>query len=102
MIRVKNSTVLDYERLKFINFSIVAKEVVKINPKFSEIPVVAHILDRNDNYPEFTKSVYEVFVPENCDIGTTVARVEALDDDSGNFGTTGIRYTNLAGSIEHM
>lgn len=102
MIRVKNSTNLDYERIKFMNFSIVAKEIVKFNPKFSEVPVVAHILDRNDNYPEFTKSIYEVFVPENCDIGTTVAWVQALDDDSGNFGTSGIRYTNLAGSIEHM
>lgn len=102
MIRVKNSSLLDYERLKNINFTVVAKEVVKKDPKFSEVPVVARILDRNDNYPEFTKNVYEVFVPENCDIGTTVAWVQALDDDSGNFGTMGVRYTNLAGSIEHM
>ncbi|XP_015840656.1 cadherin-23 isoform X2 [Tribolium castaneum] len=102
MIRVKNSTFLDYEKIKTINFTLVAKEIVKHNPKFNEVPVVAHILDRNDNYPEFTKNVYEVFVPENCDIGATVAWVQALDDDSGVFGTMGIRYTHLSGSIQHM
>ncbi|RZC35307.1 cadherin-23 [Asbolus verrucosus] len=102
MIRVKNSSLIDYEKIKTINFTLVAKEIVKHNPKFSEVPVVVRILDRNDNYPEFTKSVYEVFVPENCDIGATVAWVQALDDDSGIFGTLGIRYTNLAGSIQHM
>jgi cadherin 23 len=101
-IRVKNSSLIDYEKIKTINFTLVAKEIVKHNPKFSEVPVVVRILDRNDNYPEFTKSVYEVFVPENCDIGATVAWVQALDDDSGVFGTMGIRYTQLAGSIQHM
>lgn len=102
MIRVKNSTALDYEKTKSINFSIIAKEIVKVNPKFSEVAVRAYLLDRNDNYPEFTKTIYDVVVPENCDIGTTVAWVQALDDDSGNFGTSGVRYTNIAGSIEHM
>ena len=93
---------LDFERIKAINFTVVAKEVVKYNPKFTEVPVIVRISDRNDNYPEFTKNVYEVFVPENCDVGTTVAWVQALDDDSGVFGTMGIRYTHLAGSIQHM
>ncbi|KAJ8962164.1 hypothetical protein NQ318_018121 [Aromia moschata] len=102
IIRVKNSTTLDYERVKTINITIVAKEIVKRNPKFTEVPVTVHLLDRNDNFPEFTKSIFEVSVPENCDIGTTVAWVQALDDDSGNFGTRGIRYTNIAGSIDHM
>ncbi|KAJ3665071.1 hypothetical protein Zmor_000585 [Zophobas morio] len=102
MIRVRNSSLLDFERIKAINFTVVAKEVVKYNPKFTEVPVIVRISDRNDNYPEFTKNVYEVFVPENCDVGTTVAWVQALDDDSGVFGTMGIRYTHLAGSIQHM
>uniref|UniRef100_A0AAR5PBK0 Cadherin domain-containing protein n=1 Tax=Dendroctonus ponderosae TaxID=77166 RepID=A0AAR5PBK0_DENPD len=101
-IKVKNSTILDFERVNVINFTIVAKEVVKLNPKFSEVPVIVRILDRNDNYPEFTKSAYEVWVPENCDIGTTVAWVQALDDDSGVYGTMGVRYTNIGGSIGNL
>nr|CAH7720091.1 unnamed protein product [Callosobruchus chinensis] len=102
MIRVRNSTILDYERIKTINATLVAKEVVKHKPKFSEVPVKVHVLDRNDNFPEFTKSMYEVWVPENCDIGTTVAWVQALDSDSGNYGTRGIIYTNIIGSIDYM
>ncbi|XP_044756938.1 cadherin-23 [Coccinella septempunctata] len=102
MIKVKNSSALDYERVKMVNFTLVAKEVVKNNPKFTEVTVYVHILDRNDNYPEFIRSFYDVSVPENCDIGTTIAWVQALDDDSGNYGTKGVRYTNLAGSIEHL
>ncbi|CAG9818294.1 unnamed protein product [Phaedon cochleariae] len=102
MIRVKNSTFLDYERIKKINLTLVAKEVVKHNPKFSEVPVTISLVDRNDNFPEFAKSFYEVHVPENCEVGTTVAWVQAFDDDSGKFGTRGMRYTNIAGSIDHM
>ncbi|XP_060525001.1 cadherin-23 isoform X2 [Cylas formicarius] len=101
-IKVKNNTALDYEKIRQINFTIVAKEVVKDNPKFSEVPVTVHVLDRNDNYPEFTTSYYEVSVPENCEVGTTVAWVQALDEDSDNFGTLGVRYTNIAGTIAYM
>ncbi|XP_066157175.1 cadherin-23 isoform X2 [Euwallacea fornicatus] len=101
-LKVKNSSYLDYEKIKVINFTIVAKEVVEVNPKFSEASVIVRILDRNDNYPEFTKNSYEVWVPENCEAGTTVAWVQALDDDSGTYGTMGVRYTNIAGSIAYL
>nr|XP_022904889.1 cadherin-23 [Onthophagus taurus] len=102
MIRIKDPTILDYEQIKEINFTIIAKEIVKYKPKYSEVPVKVTILDRNDNYPEFVKSSYEVSVQENCEIGTTVAWVQALDGDSGNYGTKGVRYTNLSGSIENL
>ncbi|XP_057660172.1 cadherin-23 [Diorhabda carinulata] len=102
MIRVKNSSLLDYENSKRFNLTLGAKEIIKRNPKYSEVAVIVNLLDRNDNFPEFSKSVYEVSVPENCEIGTTVAWIQAFDKDSGKFGTKGIRYTNLAGSIDHM
>ena len=35
-------------------------------------------------------------------MGTTVAWVQALDEDSGNYGTQGIRYTSLGGSISEL
>jgi cadherin-related family protein 2 len=84
-----------------VNFTLVAKEVTPISPKYSTVPVTVSIKDQNDNYPEFTESVYEVSIPENCAEGTTVAWVQALDEDSDNFGTRGIRYTTLGGSIAH-
>lgn len=102
MVRVKNNTLLDYERIRSVNLTVVAKEIVKQDPKSTEVSVTVQILDRNDNFPEFTRSVYHVYVPENCEVGTTVAWVQALDDDSGNFGSRGIRYTNIAGSIDYM
>lgn len=102
MIRVKNSTLLDYEQIKTINFTIVAQEISTNERKTSQVPVTVRLIDRNDNFPEFTRNIYEVNVPENCDVGTTVAWVQALDEDSGKFGTQGVRYTSLSGSIENM
>lgn len=80
----------------------VAKEIGTNEQKRNEVPVSVHITDRNDNFPEFTRNVYEVSIAENCEVGATVAWVQALDEDSGTFGTQGVRYTNLAGSIENL
>lgn len=102
LIKVKNSSLLDYEQRSILNFTLVARETATTNRRSSAVPVVVHILDRNDNYPEFTKKMYEVTVPENCEVGTTVAWVQALDEDHGQYGTDGIRYTNLTGSIGHL
>jgi cadherin 23 len=63
---------------------------------------MVHIKDENDNFPEFTESLYKVSIPENCGVGTTVAWVQALDQDSDNYGTRGIRYTSLSGSIANL
>ena len=87
--------------LPVVNFTLVAKEIVPNNPKQSTVPVTVYVKDQNDNYPEFTESTYEVSIFENCEVGSTVPWVHALDDDSGNFGTKGIKYTNLGGSLAH-
>lgn len=102
LIRVKDPDALDYERINEMNFTLVAREVVEMEPKSSEVDIMVYIRDVNDNFPEFVQPLYEVSVPENCEAGTTVAWVQALDEDSGNYGTRGVRYTNLAGSIEDL
>lgn len=48
---------------------------------------------------EFERDVYQVTLNENSPPGTTVVQVKAEDKDSGVFGTEGIRYTGLTGSI---
>ncbi|XP_018347185.1 PREDICTED: cadherin-23 [Trachymyrmex septentrionalis] len=101
LIRVKDSSKLDFEKISVVNFTLVAKEITPVSPKSSAVSVTVFIKDQNDNYPEFTKDIYEVSIPENCVEGTTVARVQALDADSDNLGTHGIRYTTLGGSIAH-
>lgn len=101
ILKYSNSKDRDNFVVLAVNFTLIAKEVVTLAPKLSKVPVVVFIKDQNDNYPEFTEEKYEVSIPENCAVGTTVAWVQALDEDSGNFGTPGIRYTNLGGSIAH-
>lgn len=43
-----------------MNFTLVAKETVPNNAKYSAVPLTVHIRDANDNVPEFDKNVYEV------------------------------------------
>lgn len=100
-IRVRNPFFLDFEQVKELNFTLVAKEVAP-NGFLTRVPVRIHIRDQNDNFPEFTKKVYEVSVPENIQMGAVIARVEAVDEDSGNYGTQGIRYTNMGGGIANL
>nr|CAD7572448.1 unnamed protein product [Timema californicum] len=102
LIRVKDSSKLDFEKVSTMNFTLIAREAIAQNAKYSLVPVTVHIKDMNDNFPEFTKPLYEVSVLENSNAGTTVAWVQAMDEDSGNFGTQGIRYTNLGGSVSDL
>lgn len=99
LIRVKDTSKLDYEQMKVVNFTLIAQETVSQNPKYSSAPVTIYVRDINDNFPEFTQSFYEVTVPENSVSGTTVAWVEAFDRDSSLYGSEGIRYTAIGGSI---
>jgi len=44
------------------------------------------VRDANDNYPQFSRDVYEFRVDENCAVGTPVGVVSATDDDAGANG----------------
>ncbi|XP_073815991.1 cadherin 88C [Musca autumnalis] len=101
MIRVKNPRSLDYEQLKEINFTLFAREVDEPS-RYSSAHIQIFIRDQNDNFPEFSQNIYNVSLPENSEIGTTVAKIEASDVDSGDYGTLGIRYRNLRGGIAHL
>ncbi|XP_045137140.1 cadherin-23-like [Portunus trituberculatus] len=99
LIRVRNPSLLDYEKVKVVNFTVVAKETVAEHPKSSSALVTVYIRDTNDNFPTFGEESYEVFIPEDAQVGTTVARIQARDPDSDKFGTEGIRYTDLRGAL---
>jgi Cadherin domain len=101
IVRVRNPKILDYEKIKVLNFTIVAKEITA-DGKSSSVPLIVYIKDRNDNIPQFTKTSYNVIVPENISVGVSIAQLEAVDLDSGNFGTQGIRYTGITGSIAQL
>ncbi|XP_037943445.1 cadherin-23-like [Teleopsis dalmanni] len=101
IIRVKNSEAIDYERMKEINFTIFAREIEETS-RWSSAHVEIYIRDQNDNFPQFKQPLYNANVPENSDIGTIITKIEAIDEDSGDFGTMGIRYRNLKGGIAHL
>ncbi|XP_053127320.1 neural-cadherin-like [Hemicordylus capensis] len=54
------------------------------------------ISDVNDNKPIFTKSVYEINVDEDRDVGSTVVTVSANDEDEG--ANAKLRYQITAGN----
>lgn len=57
-----------------------------IPPRTGSLTVDITILDANDNRPEFTRALYEVWTPENTPSGTILLTVEALDLDEGENG----------------
>ncbi|KAI8045584.1 cadherin-23 [Drosophila gunungcola] len=101
MLRVKNSKSLDFEQFTEVNFTIFAREVDEPS-RWSSAHVQIFIRDQNDNFPEFTQTVYNASVLENSDQDTIITHVQAVDVDSGDFGTMGIRYKNLRGGIAHL
>ncbi|XP_017844659.1 cadherin-23 [Drosophila busckii] len=101
MLRVKNSKSLDFEQFVEVNFTIFAREIDEPS-RWSSAHVQIFIRDQNDNFPEFSQAVYNAGVPENSELGTIIVKVSAQDVDSGDFGSLGIRYTNLRGGIAHL
>lgn len=101
-MRLRRNSVLDYETVQQLNYTIVAREVVAEEAKWSAVPIRIYVRDSNDNFPEFELPLYEFNVQENSGVGVVIGRVRATDLDSGVYGTAGLRYTHLSGSIAHL
>ncbi|RWS14756.1 cadherin-23-like protein [Dinothrombium tinctorium] len=99
MIRVKDPSALDYETVKSMDMKLVARERLPIGAQSSVAQLVVQLKDVNDNFPQFEKELYRASVPENAAKGTTVTTIRAIDNDSGFFGTEGVRYTDVQGEI---
>ena len=101
MLRVKDSSRLDYEKVKQIRLKIIATE--KTGPyssgRSSSAQVTINIKDVNDNIPQFDRDLYYGSVSENAPKGAVVGRINARDIDTGVFGTAGIRYTEIRGEM---
>ena len=57
----------------------------------STLGIAVEVGDVNDNSPKFTKTNYDVSVPEDTPIGTTITRLHARDADIGPNGH--VRYS---------
>lgn len=52
-------------------------------PRSSEVPLIIHVIDENDNSPEFTNSSFVFSIAENEPIDTFVGKLTAIDRDIG-------------------
>ena len=88
-IKLKNS--LDRETLGVHKFTVLA--IDGGDPKLTgTLTVYIHVLDTNDNYPEFAQDSYSSVIEENASINSTVALVYAKDLDSGDNGKVSYRF----------
>ena len=90
MIRVKDASKLDFERVQSVNMDLIAREVVE-GGRETRVPITVHILDQNDNRPQFADDTYEVWVGETLRPGQLITEMSASDLDSGMYGSKGIR-----------
>lgn len=93
------SKLLDFERNKMFQFSIVAREKYASygNMRSNSVSMTVYLKDSNDNYPQFESELYRVEIPENAIKGMHICTVRTTDLDSGIYGTQGIRYTEIRG-----
>uniref|UniRef100_A0A3Q3Q104 Cadherin domain-containing protein n=1 Tax=Monopterus albus TaxID=43700 RepID=A0A3Q3Q104_MONAL len=85
---------LDRECVSQYNITIIATD--EGTPPLSSTSVIpVHISDVNDNAPQFTESVINVYVKENSAVGATIFTITAVDPDTE--GNAKIIYSSLDG-----
>ncbi|XP_067670754.1 protocadherin Fat 4-like [Haliotis asinina] len=86
LVRVKNNTILDYEKRRNISFTIIAMETETSAHQSSSARVTLVLNDVNDHDPDFGSPSYTANVAENSPNGTSVLLITATDADSSKFG----------------
>ncbi|KPI92843.1 Cadherin-related tumor suppressor [Papilio xuthus] len=75
-------TTLKKEERDYYSLTIVATDNGK-PPRSSQVPVVIHVLDENDNSPQFTNTTFIFKIKENEPPDTFVGKLTAIDKDIG-------------------
>ncbi|XP_059476479.1 cadherin-related tumor suppressor [Neocloeon triangulifer] len=73
---------LDRENRDYYSLVVTARDEGE-PPRSSQVPVVIHVIDENDNKPEFTNGTFNFFVRENQPPDTFVGKLTATDLDIG-------------------
>ncbi|KAK6741938.1 hypothetical protein RB195_009674 [Necator americanus] len=84
---------LDFENIKDYRIRVKAQDH-GIPPRSTNMTLVLHVSDSNDNRPIFETTSYEAEVPENSPLMTTVLKVRARDADSRENGKVLYRISN--------
>lgn len=85
---------LDREDKDYYSLTVMAKDMG--NPsRFSVVPVVIHVIDENDNPPQFTNSTFTFQVLENQPPDSFVGKLTATDKDIGRNAELIFSLSNL-------
>jgi protocadherin Fat 4 len=87
---------VDYETAHNYSFTVTVTDNGAI-PLSSTADIFVAITDVNDNAPYFEKNLYNVSVPENTVLQTTIFKVPASDNDHGS--NSDLQYSILNGNL---
>ncbi|XP_041500590.1 protocadherin beta-14-like [Microtus oregoni] len=68
-------------------------------PRSGTTSVLIKVMDINDNAPEFAQSFYEVQVPEDTPVGSSIIAITATDLDIGNYGKISYSFLHASEGI---
>ncbi|XP_063446627.1 cadherin-23-like [Mytilus trossulus] len=85
MLYLQDDFSFDFEKVQEVSFMLGATEE-KDQPYTTQCIVYLTIINRNDNFPQFTKSSFAVHIVENYTNEQPVLSEKATDKDSGYFG----------------
>ena len=88
---------LDREQIDKHQIEIVATDGGQ-PPRFGTLLVNITVTDTNDNFPQFSKNIYNVTIKEDIAINSSVLQVSAIDSDAGNNGA--VTYGLAASQIQ--
>ena len=100
---VTTRTALDRERTEVYTVIVQATDLAMppSSRQSSSVTMVVHVLDDNDNYPQFSERTYTVTIPENIDytINPVVAQIRATDADAAS--NSALRYNIIGGNTQN-
>jgi hypothetical protein len=70
--------------------------------RHGDVHVNVTLVDANDNQPQFVHTKYSVRVNESVPVGTSIARVEATDQDSGENAKITYTLNRMTNPEEHF
>ncbi|KAL8620286.1 hypothetical protein ACOMHN_042021 [Nucella lapillus] len=81
LVRVKNNSILDYERHTSLNITLLARETQTSSRGSSVVIIEVSLEDENDHSPHFDNDTYLLTIPEAQPAGTTLTVITATDAD---------------------
>lgn len=93
--RVSSWPILDHETTPSYTFNIIATDQAG-NGLQSTVPITIHLIDENDNSPQFLPMILRVSISESTAVDDVVTTIHAADPDPGLNGQ--VTYSIISGA----